>query len=223
MAGLGGFVSPTGAAATDRRTFLELKNELAMAANPDDEVTLAIAGMAINAAIRSYNRYNWPWEVLEQDISISSGTESYALTQPFKAPLSCYLLESSRPHNRLGFIPWTSFINEYSHDYDGQPTIYTLENVHENSQITFWPRPQSSYTARLWYYRRTPVMKNDSEPFEALPEAEEAYMAWAWYEFVKRLGGDWLNRLGTAYADARSARAELVAMVAERGDQIGVL
>ncbi len=61
MPGIGPIVVSTGAAASDRRTFRELKDELARGYNAGDETTLSIAGDSINAAIRdTANRSDKP-------------------------------------------------------------------------------------------------------------------------------------------------------------------
>ena len=224
MPGLGPIVVHTGAAADERRRLIDLKSELARSYNADDESTLAIAQDSINSAIRSYNRFNWPWEVLTHSITLSSDVDAYALPSPFKAPLSAYLLNSGRRDRRLGYYPYDTFSTEYSTRADGEPRVYTLKNVHETGQITFWPMPKSSYSASIDYYRRTPILTSDESPIDVPPEAEEAIMQWAFYEFVKRVGGEFgAARIQTAYAEAREARASLVAMVSERGDTEGVL
>lgn len=224
MPGVGLLVVSTGQAASDRRIFGDLKAELARTYNPDDETTLAIAGEAINSAIRSYNRFNWPWEILTHSLTLAVDTDSYALPQAFKAPLALHLLTSGRKNKKLGYFPYESFVTEYDLNASGEPRYYTLKNVHEAGQVTVWPRPQSAYTAEIDYYRRTPTLKADDHPLDVPMEAEEAILQWSFYEFVKRIGGEWgAGRIISAQAEARMARSELVTMVTERGDSIGVV
>ena len=224
MPGVGPIIVSTGVAASDRRTFRELKDEMARTYNPDDDTALAIAGEAINAAIRVYNRFNWPWEVLTHSITLAVDTDSYALPQPFKSPLAMHLLSSSRKNKKLGFFPYESFVTEYDLKAEGEPRYYTLKNVHETGQVTVWPRPQSAYTAEIDYYRRTTIMRSDNDPLDVPMEAEEGMLSWAWYEFVKRIGGEFgAGRITAALSEARMARSELVYMVSERGDSIGVV
>ena len=135
-----------------------------------------------------------------------------------------HLLSSSRKHKKLGFFPYESFVTEYDLNASGEPRYYTLKNVHETGQVTVWPRPQSAYTAEIDYYRRTPIMRSDNDPLDVPMEAEEGILSWAWYEFVKRIGGEFgASRIGAALSEARMARSELVYMVSERGDSIGVV
>jgi hypothetical protein len=224
MPGVGLIVSSSTSPAQERRRLIDLKSELARGYNPDDANTLALAQDAINAAIRVYNRYNWPWEVMSHTLAIASSTSDYTLPTWFKAPLALHLTSSGRKNKRLGYIPYDTFVTEYDLKRDGEPFLYTVKNHHETGQVTLYPRPGSAYTAEIDYYRRTPLLTSDQTPCDFPPEAEEGVMAWAWYEFAKRVGGDFgAARIATAYADARNARTELVAMVAERGDQQGYL
>ena len=225
MPGVGLLVVNTGQQATDRRSFLELKSEIARTYNPDDETTLAIAGEAVNSAIRAFGRYNWPWEVMHHVFSIASGTETYSLPQAMKAPIACHLLDSnSRLNKRLGYVPYTTYLTEYTLTDSGDPLLYTFQNLHETGQVFLWPRPASSETAQLVYYRRTPILRSDDAPLDVPLEAEEAILQWAFYEFYKRIGGEFgAARMNVALSEARLARAELVAFVSERGDPVGVI
>lgn len=224
MPGIGPIVINTGAAAPDRRVFRDLKAELARGSNPDDETTLAIAGDAINSGIRAYNRYLWPWELLAHQATLATNDDTVPLPQSFKAPCSAHLLLNGRKWKRLGYMPYETYLAEYDLTATGEPRLYTLRNQFESGEAIFWPRPMSAYTAEINYYRRTPTLRNDDDPIDLPSEAEEAVMAWAWYEFVKRLGGEFAaGKLGSALAEAQAARAELVALVALRGDVAGVV
>lgn len=217
-------VFPTTSASADRTTFGDLKADLARPVNPDDPTVLAIAGDAVIAALKAYSRYNWPWDVVSQDISIVSGTELYTLNQKFKLPVSCYLLDgASRPDKRLGYMIYASFLEAYSQNWDGEPRLYTIPNAFEGGQVQFYPRPTATYTARLHYYRMGSYrFRDDSTPLEIPDYADEPIRAWAWYEFMMRLGGAAnLARVPEARRAALNSRAELVALVNSRGDMVG--
>lgn len=227
--GRGPTVISTGVAASDRRTFGQMKNELALSHDPDDTKVLAMAGEAINQAIRRMNRFNWPWEVVSQEITLAAATDLYALDQPFKAPLAAYFLDASggRRDRRLGYMPYDSFVNLSSNKSDAGTegaTIYTVPNAFEAGQVMIYPRPNGTDYIQLIYYRRTPTGKRDSDPMEFHAEAEGVYYAWAEYFLIRKLGGaDQAGRITDARSNARESHAELVAMVCERGDQIGIL
>ena len=218
----GPHVFSTGAGAVDRRTLGEFKAELARPYNPNDETMLAIAHDCVNAAIRKYNRKVWPWEILTADVTFSSDDETEALPQPFKKPLAAYELVASNQDRRLAFIPYESFIEFHGIRSRGQPTSYTLRNVFETGQITVFPIPISGTDVRVHYYRRTPILRKDAEPFEGPPEFEEAILSEARYSIMQRRPGT----SGTLLADARVAAAvaerELVQFAAMRGDNIGL-
>ena len=219
-------VFPTSSASTDNTTFGDLKGELARSINPDDPTVLAIAGDSIISALKVYARWNWPWDIVEQTITISSGTDTYPLAQKFKLPVAAYLLDgSSRNDKRMGYIPYQAYLESASTNQDGQPHLYTIPNAFESNTVLFYPRPSSAYTARIHYYRMTAFrFRDDNAPIEMPDYAEEALRTWAWYEMLKRLGGAAnLSKLPSARADAMAARAELVAMVNSRGDMLGVV
>ena len=214
-------IFPTTTTAIDRRTFGDCKAELARPMNPDDENTLAIAGDSINSAIRAFNRFLWPWEILTQDISFTSGVETYRLDVPFKKPLSFYYTDSNgRRIRRIHWQPYDSFVLEYGLKSDGSPAIYTMRNEFETGLLTVAPRPISSDTAQLDYYRSTPTLQRDETPIEMPEYALEAVMQWAWFEMYKRMPGR-ERLIPQARLDAASARAELVGLCALRGDQTG--
>ena len=214
-------IIPTAAAAVDRRTFGDCKAELARPFNPDDATMLAIAGESLNSALRAYNRFLWPWEVLTQNISLVSGTDAYALDTPFKKPLSLYYTQSSRRSRRIVYQPYDTFIQEYGLKSDGSPTVYTMRNEFETGQLIVYPRPINSDTAVLDYYRNTPSLQRDEVPIEMPEYALESAMQWAWFEMYKRVRGKG-DMVSGARRDAFAARAELVAFCALRGDQVGV-
>lgn len=221
-----GFIGPavfnTGVAASARRSFGELKRELALPINPDDDTTLAIAGDSINSAIRAYNRFCWPWEVLSTDIALTNGTDTYVLPQAFKKELSCFFLSGSRLNDRISYIRYDEFLQEQVLNQTGIPRLYTLVNVFETGQVTFYPTPGSSYNVRLHYFRRTPTMQRDEDPLEMPAEAEGAYLCWARYEMALRTAGPaQMSRLSAAKQEAYSSRAELVSHVEMRSDSVG--
>ncbi len=215
-------VVPTSSAAIDRRTFGEIKRELAAPYNPDDDTTLALAADAWNSAIRAYNRYCWPWELLTVDLAIVAGTDTYALPQAFKMPKAASRLDtSSRPYRRLIYQPYDSFVDNYQSNLTATEWMYTLRNVFETGQVTFYPVPSAADTVRLWYYRRTPTLRRDEEPVEAPEEACEAMMDWARYLLVSGKISD-AGRIDIAYRQAMMSRAELVAFALDRGDSVGL-
>ena len=212
----------TSASGDGRRTWGELKRELARPINDNDDGVLATAGDCLTSAVRSLNRFIWPHERLSVDLSLTSGVATYALPSAFKREAACYLLSGGREDIRLSFVPIDELHGAYSLKQDGQPTIYTLVNTHETGQVTFWPRPSSSYTARLWYFRRSGSRYQDSEIPDWDEEFEEVIVQWAWMEMVKRMpGGENQAKLRDARQAAWTARAEYVQSLTSRGDSVG--
>lgn len=213
----------TSASSDGRRTWGELKRELARPVNDNDDGVLATASDCLVSAVRALNRFIWPHERLTVDISLVSGTDTYALPSAFKRELACYLLDNGRRNVRLLYMGLEEFLGNYSLKQDGQPNIYTFENIHETGRITFWPRPASAYTARLSYYRRSGSRYQDAEVPDWDEEFEEVVVQWAWMEMVKRMpGGENQAKLAAATRAAMQARAELVQAVTSRGDSVGL-
>lgn len=220
---IGPTIFHTSASGDGRRTWGELKRELTRPVNDNDEGVLATASDCLTSAVRALNRFVWPHERLSFDITLASGTDSYSLPSAFKRELSAYLLDSGRPNVRLFYIGYEEYLGQYSLKQDGQPTLYTLQNIHETGQVTFWPRPSSAYTARLSYYRRSGSRYQDAEIPDWDEEYEEVILQWAWMEMCKRMPGqEYQAKLGPATRAAMQARAELVQAVTSRGDSVGI-
>ena len=212
----------TSSAGDGRRTWGELKRELARPVNDNDDGVLATASDCLTSAVRTLNRYCWPWELVTHDFTSTANTDTYALPSAFKREMAAYIMSSGRPNNRLRYMEIADFLGEYSLNQNGQPTIYTLLNTHETGQITLWPRPEvSTYSLRIWYYRRSGTRYQDSEIPDWPEEFEEVAQQWAWYEMMKRMPG-YADKLPTARSAAMQARAELVSMTQSRGDSVGV-
>lgn len=217
----GQFIFSSSSQAPGRRTFLEMKSELARPYNANDETALAIAGDAINAAIRRYNRRLWPWDILTDTLSFDADEDTQPISLTFKKPLAAHILDSSRKNKRLAYEPYESFVESYDLKQDGQPVIYTMKNVFRDGLLTVWPRPQSAYTIEVDYYARIPLMKQDDDPYEGPPESEEAVMAEADYIYLSRRPGTSGTMLQAKRADLETAWRELVAFAAVRGDAVG--
>lgn len=216
----------TSASSDGRRTWGELKRELARPVNDNDDGVLATAGDCLTSAVRALNRFIWPHERLQVNITLVSGTDTYALPSAFKREMACYLLDTGtngRPFHRLAYMGIEELLGEYSLKIDGQPTAYSFQNIHETGRVTFTPRPNAAYYARIWYYRRTGSRYQDVEIPDWDEEFEEVVLQWAWMEMVKRMpGSENQAKLATATRAAMQARAELVQAVTSRGDSVGL-
>jgi len=215
----------TSSAGDGRRTWGELKRELARPVNDNDDGVLATAGDCLTSAVRTLNRFIWPHERTQVDITIVSGTETYALPSAFKREMAGYLLDGvgGRPTQRLVHMGIEEMLGSYSLKVGGKPTLYFFQNIHETGQVTFLPRADSDYYARLWYYKRSGSRYNDAEIPDWDEEFEEVVQQYAWMEMVKRMpGSENQGKLADARRAAAQARAELVQAVTSRGDSVGI-
>jgi hypothetical protein len=182
-------VSPTGAKATGRRTLLEIIDELARPVNAADETVRALAADSFRAAVRTINRKGfWPWEIQEEDVSITANTPLSTVTSAIKKPLAMHFLDEAAgtEDQPISYMPYDKFLESYSLDITSEPYIYTIPNLYETGQIQWFPTPGSDDNARFAFYRVTPIPRNETEAVEIPDYATEMYMAEAWVEFVKR-------------------------------------
>jgi len=223
MPTVGGIVIATGGQAqSGRRTLSDVKDELSRPMDASDSTVRDLAGDAFRAAVRTMNRRgNWPWEYQQQNISITSNFST--VTGAIKKPLSMYYLTSAtgNPYIKLWYIPYDRFVEKYSLNVSGQPYAYTIPNLFETGQIRWFPNPGSAtYTTLFDYYRMTPAPTDDSEAIEIPETAIECYMAFAWWEIVKRVpSGKLMVSLSDAREDATLAFRQMSAHVNSPGDR----
>ena len=223
MPTVGGIVVSTGGApTTGRRTLLEVVDELARPVNASDTTIRALAKDAFRAAVNKFNRKGcWPWEVMDEDIAITSGVIFSTATGVIKKPLAMHKLHQAGgiPDERITYISYDRFVETWNMNYSTNTFSYTIPNLFETGQIRWIPTPGANDNARFTYYRVTPAPRNESETIEIPDYAIEAYQSVAWYEFLKRLPSQQRPYdIGIAQADAKQAFREISAHVTEPGD-----
>ena len=227
MPGLSGIIAPSTVMAADRRTFGDLVDEIARPIDADDSTVRALAMDALRAAIRKFNALGgWPWERQNVELTITANQADYTLPQRFKKEMSLHRVNDTggRRDEKLQYVSYEIFVGAYDLEADGTPWLYTLHNVFETGQLTLFPRPSQNDFMRLDYYRETPRPTSESTPMEIPEYALEAYVAEAWYEFLKRLPSERrLFDLGTARQDAYLMAARIKAFVNSPGDMSRVV
>lgn len=222
MPTVSGVILPTGSHATGRRTLSDVVDELVFPIDDDDKIK-AFAADAFRSAVRRMNfKGCWPWELQTEDLTITNGVRTVSILGAMKKPLSMHLLTASggTENKKLGFIAYDVYAEKYSLDYSYEPTAYTIQNFFETGQVIFWPKPDATYYARLNYYRVTPSPKLDNDTIEIPDYAIEAYMAFAWYEFLKRLpSAQRPFDIAVALGASRDAFREISAHVVRTGDR----
>jgi hypothetical protein len=226
MATVSGIVVATGGApGSNRRTLLDVVDELARPVNAADSDVRAMAADAFRSAVRRINRKGlWPWEVLEEEITINNSKVFSTATGVIKKPLSMHFLDASAGTRMrsIPYIPYERFIEINKMDFNagGEFLQYTIPNLYETGQIRWFPQPSTTSYAKFTYYRVTPAPRNETEVLEIPEFVTDAYVAVAWHEFLKRLPSQQRPfELGTAKADARQAFRELSAHVNMPGDR----
>lgn len=222
MPTVSGIIVSTSAEATGRRTLSEIVDELARPVNASDSTVRALAGDAFRAAVRTMNRKgNWPWEIMEEEITMTSGQMYSTASGAIKKPLAMHYLDASggTEDQLISYTPYPVFIEEWNLDISGEPHTYTIPNLFETGQIRWFPTPSATDYVKFDYYRVTPAPRSDNETVEIPDYAIEAYMARAWYEFIKRLpSGQRPFPIEIAAGEARQAFREITAHVLSPGD-----
>jgi hypothetical protein len=223
MPTIGGVVIATGTEKSGRRTLLDVVDELARPIDASDTTIRALAADAFRSAVRIMNRKGlWPWEILDEDVSITADIKFSTISSPVKKPLAMHLLTAAAgERNRsVNFISYDRFMEQYSLDITGTPYAYTIPNLFETAQVRWYPTPSGAENARFTFYRVTPAPRTEAEAVEIPDHALEVYMAYAWSELMKRLPtGVRPEGIADAYQTARLAFRELSAHVASPGDR----
>jgi len=223
MPTVSGIVIATGTESAGRRTLRDIIDELSRPYDASDSTIRALASDAFRAAVRTMNRKGmWPWEVLDEDITITANTDKYTVSGPVKKPLALHYLSASGGvrDEHITYVPYDRFLEEYDLNITGQATIYTIPNLFEAGQLRLWPIPNGNDNARFSYYRVTPAPRSEDETVEIPDHALETYMSFAWYELSKRLPvAQARYPLNLALADARLAFRELSSHVVAPGDR----
>lgn len=221
MPTISGIVVATGTEATGRRTLSDVVDELARPVNADDSTIRALAADAFRAAVRRVNyKGNWSWEILDETVAITQNSRFSTVQSAVKKPLSMHLVASDGvTDQRLCYIRYQVFMEMFSHDISGQPTNYTIPNLFETGQVRWHPIPTANDTAQFTYFRVTPAPRVETEVIEIPDYATEMYMAFAWYEFVKRCPqAKNIISLQAAREDAKQAFREMSAHIMSPGD-----
>lgn len=222
MTTVAGIVVPTGSPAVGRRTFLDVKTELARPINAGDPTTLALAGDAFQAAVRWYDgKGNWPWEWQDEEINITTNERFSTVQSRVKKELSMHyiLTAGAAEDERIEFQRYNVFKEKYSTTLTGKPEVYTIPNFFETAKIRWFPTPSADYLARFTFYRHTPVPQRDADVLEIPDMVTGYYMARAWYEFMKRLpSAQRVVGISEARADANAQFSTITAHVETDGD-----
>jgi len=226
MATVSGIVVSTGGGpGSNRRTLLDVVDELARPVNAADTTVRALAADAFRAAVRRINRKGlWPWEIQDEEVAITAAAKFSTVSGVIKKPLSMHFLSGTggTRESSIPYIPYDRFveIGNMNFSASGEALSYTIPNLFETGQIRWFPTPSVSSTAKFTYYRVTPAPKNEGESLEIPEYITDAYVTVAWHEFLKRLPSQQRPfDIGSAKADARQAFRELSSHINTPGDR----
>lgn len=216
-------IAPTSSKGTGRRTFLDIVDELSRPLDADDDTVRAVAADAFRSAVRKMNTKGlWPWEIQEEDLTITVNERFSSTQSAIKKPLAMHYLNAvgGTEDQPISYVSYDRFLEQYTLDVTGEASCYTIPNLFETGQIRWFPVPSGNDNARFAFYRVTPIPMIMDEPVEIPDYAIETYMAAAWVELVKRLPlAQQFMPMTTAFAEWRIAFRELSSHVNAPSDR----
>ncbi len=137
MPSFGGVIVQTSAISQNRRTFGEMIDELSRPVDGDDSTVRALAADAIRSAIRQMNQKGcWPWEVQDEDISLTANNAYSTVTSKIKKPMQMHFLNSAggTRDQPIDYEAYDRFLDRFTLDITGEPHTYTIPNLFETGQ-----------------------------------------------------------------------------------------
>ena len=132
MSTIGGIVVPTSAEASGRRTLLDIIDELARPVDASDSTIRALAADAFRAAVRTMNRKGlWPWEIQQEDITITANQRFSTAISPIKKPLVMHYLDEAAgtPDQPIAYMTYDRFVEKYTMDVSGEAHTHNSQPI----------------------------------------------------------------------------------------------
>lgn len=180
-------VAVPGAAPTPpHETFSSLKRSVVdIVQGADDVELLALAGRALNNAVRKLNTHNWNWSLRQQTITFVVDDADYNLNPDWKAPRKFQLNNSSAVRRSwLDWEPPKLFLDRrYDATQSGQPESYTVINPSNALLVLLNIPPSSSWvtdfpTGTLQYYSRVNTYSQDDDVLDIGPSELDLFVLW---------------------------------------------
>lgn len=185
-------VESSGSGQTDAGTGAAKVAEVARIVGGQDENE--IRGQAtdcLNRVRKHLNTFDWRFmKTNASNITLVSGTATYALPTNFKSPVYARLLDTNGKQDReLRYVP-DEVLTHWVQDQEstGQPVYYGLRNSYADGLITVYPTPgtgeATTWTLDVEYYARIPIITDDSSVIDLPEEANRVLTIGAQYELL---------------------------------------
>lgn len=178
----------TASPGTKPGSFASLKKRVArIVGGHNDAVTLGEAGEYINAAVRSFNTKLYDCNKVKSGVITCTNGIGTLPVAVYKE-IECRLTNSAGDKVRqLQYRDWADYQSTFAESASTIPsaTYYTLFNTHALGQVELLPNPSGTSYVKLTYYRRLPLLSDDSESLDAPQEIEEALVLWAQAEMLR--------------------------------------
>lgn len=153
-----------------------------------------IRGQALDCLNRTRKHLNtMDWRFLKtnaSNITLVASTATYSLPTDFKSPSYARLLDTNGKQDKeLRYVP-DEVLTHWVADQEstGQPVYYSLRNSYADGLITVYPVPGSSeastWTLDVEYYKRLPIISDDSTAIDVPEEVNRVLTLGAQYELL---------------------------------------
>jgi|TARA_B100001093_G_C26855069_1_gene1027015 hypothetical protein len=107
--------------------------------------------------------------------TLSVNDEIEALPSGFLGVASIYI--DSNRKNALQYVSPETAFSMYGGSLVGQPEVYTIigDNIH------FYPMPDSTYSVKMYYYKKFDTLVNDTDTNDVLTNHSDVYLYGALY------------------------------------------
>ena len=195
---------------SDNRSLGALVTELAQYSGGEDRTDIQDkARSSIFAAIRQFNQVYWTFNVLIDDLTLSSPNAvtdaDFDLTASFYRQYRAQMVDSSsKTRDRVQWVEWEDWTRDNSDQSTtgSIPLLYTARNIHERGVVTVDPPPASTLTyptLRLFYFRQIASPSGDGDSIDCPSVVEQARLDLAVFICLSMVRG---------FREAREARGE---------------
>lgn len=185
-------VSSSGSGQSDAGTGANKVTEVARAVGGHDEPEVRSQALACVNRVREHlNTRDWAFlKTNAANITLVAATATYSLPTNFKAPSYARLLDSNGKQDfELRYVPddvLTRLVTDQ--ETTGKPYYYSLRNHYADGLVSLYPIPDSgaasTWTLDVEYYKRIPVITDDTARIDVPEEVNRVLAIGGQYELL---------------------------------------
>lgn len=169
---------------TGNRTYLQMVDDIRDHIGKANNTTVKTQVQNIvKNAVRQLNRDPWNFNRTTQNVTLSTDTATYTLSDTTirKTLVALYLDSNSRQERTVEYVEFSRFSERIqNHVSDGPPVLYTFRNLFRDGIIEVFPRPTSAENAKvikLNFFKRIAWPGADGTAWD-VPEWFEGCIYW---------------------------------------------